>query len=292
MIHSMTGYGRAVRQTGTRIITAELRSVNNRFLDVNIRCPRLYSFLEEPIKAAIKAAGVTRGKIDVFITIDYAEGDSEVSVNTGAVKAYLTALREIRDAYELRDDISTMGVARLPDVFTVKKLEEDRDELQAEVSGIFGEALASFVAMRETEGKALRTDVLSKTDELERMMLAVRARMPEIVAEYRERLTAKLRELLGDTQVDESRILTEAAIVADRVATDEETVRLQSHFTQLRALMNADEAIGRKLDFLVQEINREINTIGSKASDLAVTHLILDMKGELEKIREQIQNIE
>ncbi len=292
MINSMTGYGRASEQVGNKTITAELRSVNNRYLDCAVRCPRLYAFLEEPVKARLKAAGVTRGKVDVFIGIEYAEGDSEVSVNGGAVKAYLGAIREIASEYGLSNDATAMSVARLPDVFTVKKVEEDRDRLLGEVCSVLDQALGAFAGMRSTEGAALRADVLAKTGVLERMMLAIRARMPEIVAEYREKLLAKMRELLADTQIDEARILTEAAIVADRVATDEETVRLESHFSQLRALLDAGGAVGRKLDFLVQEIHREINTIGSKASDLAVTRLTLDMKAELEKIREQIQNIE
>ena len=292
MINSMTGYGRAAEQIGNKTITVELRSVNNRYLDCTVRCPRLYAFLEEPVKARLKAAGVMRGKVDVFLGIEYAEGDSEVCVNSGAVRAYLDALREIAAEYGLPDDVTAMGVARLPDVFTVKKVEEDREQLLEEVCAVLDKALNAFIDMRRTEGTALRSDVLAKTDELERMMQAVRARMPEIVAEYREKLLGRMRELLADTQVDEARILTEAAIVADRIATDEETVRLESHFAQLRSLLDTDEAVGRKLDFLVQEIHREINTIGSKASDLAVTRLTLDMKAELEKIREQIQNIE
>ena len=292
MVNSMTGYGRASVTFGDKTITAELRSVNNRYLDCTVRCPRLYAFLEEPAKARLKAAGVTRGKVDMFIGIEYAAGDSEICINGSAVNAYLTALKEMTGEYGLKDDITAMGVARLPDVFTVKKVEEDRDRLLVEVCEVLDQAIAAFVEMRRTEGSALRADVLAKTDELERMKCAVRERMPMIVSEYREKLLAKMRELLGDRQVDESRILTEAAIVADRVATDEETVRLESHFTQLRALLDSNEPVGRKLDFLVQEIHREINTIGSKASDLTVTRLILDMKAELEKIREQIQNIE
>ncbi|MBR7137134.1 MAG: YicC family protein [Clostridia bacterium] len=292
MVNSMTGYGRASVTFGDKTITAELRSVNNRYLDCTVRCPRLYAFLEEPAKARLKAAGVTRGKVDMFIGIEYAAGDSEVCINASAVNAYLAALKEMTEEYGLKDDVSAMGVARLPDVFTVKKVEEDRDQLLVDVCTVLDQAIAAFVAMRQTEGSALRADVLAKTDELERMKCAVRERMPLVVSEYREKLLAKMRELLGDRQVDESRILTEAAIVADRVATDEETVRLESHFTQLRTLLDSNEPVGRKLDFLVQEIHREINTIGSKASDLTVTKLILDMKAELEKIREQIQNIE
>ena len=292
MIYSMTGYGRASEQVGNKIITAEIRSVNNRYLDCTVRCPRASSFLEEPVKARLKAAGVTRGKVDIYLNIDYVGGDNELCVNKAVVGAYLEAIRDVAETYNLPNDATAMNIARLPDVFTVKKVEEDRDQLTAEVCTVFDPALEAFLHMRQTEGTALRGDVLSKTANLESMMIAVRERMPEIVREYREKLMARMRELLGDTQIDESRILTEAAVVADRIATDEETVRLESHFSQLRSLLDASEPVGRKLDFLVQEINREINTIGSEASDLQVAKVILDMKSELEKIREQVQNIE
>lgn len=292
MIYSMTGYGRASEQVGNKIITAEIRSVNNRYLDCSVRCPRACSFLEEPVKAMLKAAGATRGKVDIYLNIDYVGGDNELCVNKAVVGAYLEAIRDVAETYNLPNDATAMNIARLPDVFTVKKVEEDREQLTAEVCAVFEPALEAFLRMRQTEGTALRGDVLSKTDHLESMMLAVRERMPEIVREYREKLMTRMRELLADTQIDESRILTEAAVVADRIATDEETVRLESHFSQLRTLLDAAEPVGRKLDFLVQEINREINTIGSKASDLQVAKVILDMKSELEKIREQVQNIE
>lgn len=292
MIYSMTGYGRASEQIGNKTITTEVRSVNNRYLDCTVRAPRLYAFLEEPVKARLKAAGVTRGKVDIFINLEYTEGDSELTLDRSTADAYLRALRELSATYEIPDGVTAMGVASLPDVFTVQKVEEDRDQLTAEVCTVFDQALEAFVTMRRTEGAALRQDVLSKAEHLETMTEAVRARMPEIVREYREKLLTRMQELLGDTKIDESRILTEAALVADRIATDEETVRLDSHFSQLRALLEATEPVGRKLDFLVQEINREINTIGSKASDLDVAKLILDMKSELEKVREQIQNIE
>lgn len=292
MIYSMTGYGRASEQIGNKTITTEVRSVNNRYLDCTVRYPRLYTFLEEPVKARLKAAGVTRGKVDIFINLEYTEGDSELNLNHSAADAYIRALRELAAAYEIPDGVTAMGIAKMPDVFTVKKVEEDRDQLTAEVCAVFDQALEAFIAMRRTEGAALRQDVLSKVQHLETMTESVRTRMPEIVREYREKLLTRMQELLGDTKIDESRILTEAALVADRIATDEETVRLDSHFSQLRTLLEATEPVGRKLDFLVQEINREINTIGSKASDLDVAKLILDMKSELEKIREQIQNIE
>ncbi len=292
MINSMTGYGRAQRQFDNKTITAELRSVNNRYFDCTVRCPKLYSYLEEPVKAELKAAGVTRGKIDVFISIEYATGDVAVSLNTGVVEAYLGALREMKEKYSLADDISVMKVAALPDVFAVEKVEEDRDALWDLVRQVLVEAVSNYNTMRGVEGAKLVADIKSKAAGLASMVACVKERMPEIVAEYREKLFEKIKELLGDRQIDEGRLLTEAALFADKIATDEETVRLESHLAQLETILNDGGAAGRKLDFLVQEINREINTIGSKANDLEVTRVILDMKSELEKIREQIQNIE
>lgn len=288
----MTGYGRARRQTDGKTITVELRSVNNRFFDCSVRCPKLYAFLEEPVKSDIKASGVTRGKIDVYIGIEYPAGDVAVSLNSGAVDAYIQALRALSEKYSLDCDISAMKVAVLPDVFTVEKVEEDRDALLALVREVLAQALSCYGAMRNAEGEKLAADIKEKAAGLAQMLCTVRERMPQIVAEYRGRLYEKISEILADRQLDANRILAEAAIFADRIATDEETVRLESHLAQLEAIITEGGAVGRKLDFLVQEINREINTIGSKASDLLVTRTILDMKSELEKIREQVQNIE
>ena len=292
MVKSMTGYGRSQGVYGNKTLTVELKSVNNRFLDCSVRCPKIYMYLEEPVKAAIKASGVTRGKVDVFIGIEYAAGDVSVSVNEQAAAMYIENITALSDKFELKNDISAMRIATLPDVFTVAKIEEDRDELLAQVLSELNSALEAYNKMRGEEGARLAADIIEKGGAIGAMKDTVQARMPEIVAEYRARLTAKMTEVLGESGVTEQRILAEAAIFADRTATDEETVRLSSHLAQLSEILSAGGAVGRKLDFLVQEINREINTIGSKANDLEVTGLVLEMKCELEKIREQIQNLE
>ncbi|MBR6772376.1 MAG: YicC family protein [Clostridia bacterium] len=288
----MTGYGRSQGIYGNKTVTVELKSVNNRFLDCSVRCPKVYMYLEEPVKADIKASGVSRGKVDVFIGIEYAAGDVSVSVNEQAAAMYIENISSLADKFELKNDISAMRIATLPDVFTVAKIEEDRDELLAQVREVLGNALAAYNAMREEEGGRLASDIIEKGNSIGNMKNSVAERMPKIVADYRARLTAKMTEVLGESGVTEQRILAEAAIFADRTATDEETVRLTSHLVQLSEILSAGGAVGRKLDFLVQEINREINTIGSKANDLEVTGLVLEMKCELEKIREQIQNLE
>ncbi|MBE6937377.1 MAG: YicC family protein [Ruminococcaceae bacterium] len=292
MVKSMTGYGRSQGVYGNKTLTVELKSVNNRFLDCSVRCPKIYMYLEEPVKAAIKASGVTRGKVDVFIGIEYAAGDVSVSVNEQAAAMYIENITALSDKFELKNDISAMRIATLPDVFTVAKIEEDRDELLAQVLSELNSALEAYNKMRGEEGARLAADIIEKGGAIGAMKDTVQARMPVIVAEYRARLTAKMTEVLGESGVTEQRILAEAAIFADRTATDEETVRLSSHLAQLSEILSAGGAVGRKLDFLVQEINREINTIGSKANDLEVTGLVLEMKCELEKIREQIQNLE
>ncbi|MBQ1954222.1 MAG: YicC family protein [Clostridia bacterium] len=288
----MTGYGRSQGIYGNKTVTVELKSVNNRFLDCSVRCPKVYMYLEEPVKADIKASGVSRGKVDVFIGIEYAAGDVSVSVNEQAAAMYIENITSLADKFELKNDISAMRIATLPDVFTVAKIEEDRDELLAQVREVLANALAAYNAMREEEGGRLASDIIEKGNSIGSMKNTVAERMPRIVAEYRARLTAKMTEVLGESGVTEQRILAEAAIFADRTATDEETVRLTSHLVQLSEILSQGGAVGRKLDFLVQEINREINTIGSKANDLEVTGLVLEMKCELEKIREQIQNLE
>ncbi|MBR4942357.1 MAG: YicC family protein [Clostridia bacterium] len=288
----MTGYGRCQTVFGNKTVTVELKSVNNRFLDCSVRCPKVYMYLEEPVKSDIKASGVSRGKVDVFIGIEYAAGDVSVSVNEQAAAMYIDNITSLANKFLLKNDISAMRIATLPDVFTVAKIEEDRDELLAQVRQVLAGALEAYNTMRTEEGGRLTEDILEKGRHIGEMKDTVSARMPAIVAEYRARLTAKMTEVLGESGVTEQRILAEAAIFADRTATDEETVRLSSHLAQLSDILSAGGAVGRKLDFLVQEINREINTIGSKANDLEVTGLVLEMKCELEKIREQIQNLE
>jgi uncharacterized protein (TIGR00255 family) len=293
MINSMTGYGRSQTKLDTRIITVELRSVNNRFLDCNVRCPKIYAYLEEKTKARILAAGVSRGKIDVYIGIEYTEGaDAEVRPNSALIASYLKAFEAIAEEFSLPHDITVGLVARMPDAFTVSKVEEDRDELWNVVAETLDAALAEFCAMRAAEGARMAEDVLGRVSLIEEMNRTVKARMPQIITEYRTRLLASVKELLGDRQVDESRIITEVALFADRIATDEETVRLDSHIAQMRAIFEEGGPIGRKLDFLLQEMNREVNTIGSKSNDLEVSRVIVEIKSQLEKIREQIQNIE
>ena len=292
MVKSMTGYGRSQGIYGNKTVTVELKSVNNRFLDCSVRCPKMYMYLEEPVKSDIKASGVSRGKVDVFIGIEYAAGDVSVSVNEQAAAMYIENITALADKFELKNDVSAMRIATLPDVFTVAKIEEDRDELLSQVREVLASALSAYNAMREEEGGRLARDIIEKGNSIGSMKDSVAARMPRIVADYRAKLTAKMTEVLGESGVTEQRILAEAAIFADRTATDEETVRLSSHLVQLSEILSSGGAVGRKLDFLVQEINREINTIGSKANDLEVTGLVLEMKCELEKIREQIQNLE
>jgi uncharacterized protein (TIGR00255 family) len=292
MVKSMTGYGRSQAVFGNKTVTVELKSVNNRFFDCSVRCPKAYMFLEEPVKADIKASGVTRGKADVFIGLEYAAGDLAVSFSETAAARYIESIGALAEKFGLENDVTAMKIAQMPDVFSVERVEEDRDELLAQVRAVLAEALKSFDAMRAAEGQRLADDILAKGREIAVMKDAVAARMPGVVADYRARLTERMTAVLGENGVTEQRILAEAAVFADRTATDEEPVRLTSHLTQLEKIFAEGGAVGRKLDFLVQEINREINTIGSKANDLEVTGLVLDMKCELEKIREQIQNLE
>jgi uncharacterized protein (TIGR00255 family) len=292
MIKSMTGYGRAQAQLHGRDITVELRSVNNRYLDCSVKLPRIYGFAEDAVKAQVKKA-VSRGKVDVFITVQATEAAQvAVSINRPVLEGYLTALHQIAADYGVTDDITVMSLSRLPDVLTVQKQEEDEDEVQADLMAVLDEALARYDAMRTVEGQALEDDLRSRAQTILDRVAVVEARSPETVAEYRARLTRKMEEVLSGTAVDESRILTEAAIYADKVAVDEETVRLRSHLAQLDDMLSGGGAIGRKLDFLLQEMNREANTIGSKCNDVELARTVVDIKAELEKIREQTQNIE
>lgn len=292
MIRSMTGYGRDQQLLHGRSITVEIRSVNHRYFEFSCRSPRGCAFLEDRLKRALQSA-VSRGKIEVSLTLQTVESrNTSVAVDHALAGQYINALRALGEEYALPDDLTLSAVCRLPDIFTVCRGEEDEEELAADVLSVLQNALAHFVAMRETEGERLKADVLSRLTVMEEHLSFVEERSPQTVAEYRARLTAKLTELLGGAVPDENRILTEAAIVADRLAVDEETVRLRSHFAQLRKILEAAEPVGRKLDFLVQEMNRETNTIGSKCSDTAIAGHVVEMKSEIEKIREQIQNIE
>ncbi|WP_243417085.1 YicC/YloC family endoribonuclease [Pseudoflavonifractor phocaeensis] len=292
MIKSMTGYGRGEAVLHGRPITVEVRSVNNRYLDCTVKLPRIYVFAEDAIKAAVQSH-ISRGKVDVFITIGPSEsGDVSISVNRPVADGYYAALCALRDAYGLKDDISVSLMSRFQDVFLVEKTQEDLEAVSADICSVLELALRDFDAMRLREGEKLGQDVLSRAASIEGLVSKVEVRSPGIVADYRARLTAKMTEVLQNTQLDESRILTEAAIYADKVAVDEETVRLRSHLSQLRHLLQQEGAIGRKLDFLIQEFNREANTIGSKCNDIETAGYVVDIKAEIEKIREQIQNME
>ena len=288
----MTGYGRAVQTIDGREITVELRSVNNRYLDCTVKLPRMFSFAEDSVKNRVKAA-VSRGKVDVYIGVNAVQtADVQVAVNRPVLESYLAALRQIETEYGVRDDVTVMSLARLPDVFSVEKTQEDEQKLTQDILGVAEEAISRYNAMRETEGAALETDLRGRAATILERVALVERRSPATVAEYRERLRQKMQEVLQNTAIDEGRILQEAAIYADRIAVDEETVRLRSHLAQLGDMLAKGGAIGRKLDFLLQELNRETNTIGSKCNDLELSNIVVDMKAELEKIREQTQNIE
>ena len=292
LIKSMTGYGRAVETVNGREFTVELRSVNNRYLDCSVKLPRALSFAEEAVKQAVKAA-VSRGKVDVFITVKTETADdTTVSLNTAVLEGYLGAMRKMVTDYGVQDDISVSTLSRLPDVFTVEKSQVDEEQLLADLMGVVNAALAGYNAMRATEGEALDADLRSRGNTILELVAQVEQGNAQTVSDYRVRLENKLKEVLAATNIDENRILTEAAIFADKVAVDEETVRLRSHLQQMNTMLDAGGAMGRKLDFLLQEMNREANTIGSKCTDVKLARIVVDIKAELEKIREQTQNIE
>ena len=293
MIKSMTGYGRARRELHKRDITVEVRSVNNRYLDCTVKMPRMYTFAEDAVKKHVQQA-VSRGKVDVFITVDATAADvAKVAVNRELAAQYAAALRELAavcgaEGYQP----SPETLARFPDVLTVTKEDEDLETVSADLCAVLDAALASYNAMRAVEGRKLAEDIAGRLDTIEALTGRVEERSPETVAEYRQKLTARMEDVLQSTTIDEQRILMEAAIYADKVAVDEETVRLRSHVAQLRTMLQSDEPMGRKMDFLIQEVNRESNTIGSKCSDLEIARWVVELKAEVEKIREQVQNIE
>ena len=292
MVKSMTGYGRAVETVNGREFTGELRSVNNRYLDCTVKLPRTLSFAEDAVKQAVKGA-ISRGKVDVVISMR-SEGtqDVKITLNTAMVEGYLGAMRQMSADYGVRDDISVSLLSRMPDVFTVEKPDVDEEQLLSDLMSVVNKALASYDTMRTTEGKALENDLRSRGQTILELVAKVEAGSGQTVIDYRTRLENKLKEVLANTAIDESRILTEAAIFADKVAVDEETVRLRSHLDQMNNMLTTGGAIGRKLDFLLQEMNRESNTIGSKCSDVNLARIVVEIKAELEKIREQTQNIE
>lgn len=292
MIKSMTGFGRAQETVDGMTVTVELKSVNHRYFEFTAKVPRTYGFLEEKLKSFLNAR-VSRGKMECYVSIEnLEESDMEVVVNPSIAKGYVDALRTLSETFGLKEDYSAISIAKFPDVLTLRKAPADEEKIWNAVQKVTELAVERFVTMRETEGEKLRADILSKADTILEHVAFVESRSPKTVREYHEKLRQRMEELLENTQVDEQRLLTEAAIFADKVAVDEETVRLRSHISQLREFLNANEPIGRKLDFLVQEMNRESNTIGSKAQDVEIAKRVIAIKAEVEKIREQVQNIE
>ena len=292
MIRSMTGFGRGEATVDGRDITVEIKSVNHRYFEFNCRTTRGFGFLEEKLKSYIKER-VSRGKIDMFVSLSQKE-DTEaiVKINPSLARGYINALKKLSDEYGVKDDISVSTVSSYSDIFQVHKAPEDEEEVWNAVKPVLDTALNNFITMRETEGEKMKADVMSRAKHILYIVDEIESRSPERVKEYEARLKERIEELLGSADYDEQRVITEVAIFADKVAVDEETVRLRSHFDQLKALMDSDGEVGRKLDFIIQEMNREANTIGSKANDSNLSHMVVDIKAEIEKIREQIQNIE
>ena len=290
MIRSMTGYGRARRVLNRREITVEVRAVNNRYLDCTVKAPHLYLFAEDALKKTVQRA-VSRGKVDVFVSVDASAADTvKAKVNRELAEQYAAALRELSEL--TGTDLTGQLLTRFPDALTVTKDETDAESVTADLCATLEEALDAFQSMRRTEGGKLAEDIRARLDTVERLTGEVEKRSPETVREYREKLSRRMQEVLQDTSIDEQRILMEAALYADKVAVDEETVRLRSHVSQLRGMLDADTPQGRRMDFLIQELNREANTIGSKCTDTAIARIVVDLKAEIEKIREQTQNIE
>ena len=293
MIKSMTGYGRAKKMLNKRDITVEVRSVNNRYLDCTVKMPRIYTFAEDAIKQHVQKA-VSRGKVDVFISVDASAADvAKVTVNQELAAGYAQALCQLAEicnseAYKVTPET----LARFPDVLTVTKADEDLDTVSADLCEVLDEALDAYNAMRAVEGRKLAEDILHRLSTIEEYTTQVEKRSPDTVKEYREKLTARMQEVLQNTTIDPQRILSEAAIYADKVAVDEETVRLRSHVSQLRGMVESDEPMGRKMDFLIQEVNRESNTIGSKCNDVSIASIVVGLNAEVEKMREQVQNVE
>ena len=292
MIKSMTGYGKSEQTIDSLNVTVEIKSVNHRYFEFSARVPREYGFLEEKLKKYCNSL-ITRGKVECYVSVeDLEEREMEVNVNETLAAGYVKALKELSERFGLKDDISAVTLSRYPDVITLHKASEDEERIWNAVKTVAETAVSKFIEMRETEGSKLRGDILSRADYIIECVEFIEGRSPETVREYNEKLKQRMKELLGDAAVDEQRLLNEAAIYADKIAVDEETVRLRSHISQLREFMNSSEAIGRKLDFLVQEINREANTIGYKAQDVDIAKKVIAIKAEVEKIREQVQNIE
>ena len=292
MIKSMTGYGRAREVLNKRDITVEVRSVNNRYLDCTVKMPRMYAFAEDAVKQHVQKA-ISRGKVDVFITVDASAADvAKVTVNRELAAQYAAALHELAEVCGTESHVTPETLSRFPDVLTVTKADEDLETVSADLCVVLDKALAAYNEMRAVEGAKLAEDIGNRLVFIENYTSQVEERSPQTVAEYRAKLTARMQEVLQSTSIDQQRILTEAAIYADKVAVDEETVRLRSHVAQLRTMLTSDEPMGRKMDFLIQEVNRESNTIGSKCNDVAIAQVVVGLKAEVEKMREQVQNVE
>ena len=292
MIKSMTGFGRAVAETDGYVITVEIKSVNHRYFEFSSRIPRQYGFLDDKLKSYINSR-VSRGKVECYVSIDALNTEAaQVVVNNTLASAYVSALKELSKNYDLKEDFGASTVARFQDVLVVKKADEDEEKIWSYVKSVTDTALDKFIAMRTVEGEKMKNDISSRADYILSCVEYIEKRSPETVKEYNDKLVERVHDLIGDVSLDEGRVIQEVASYADKVAVAEETVRLRSHLDQLKAFINADEPVGRKMDFLVQEINRETNTIGSKANDVDIARKVVDIKAEVEKIREQIQNIE
>lgn len=292
MLKSMTGYGRCEMPEEGRKVLVEIKSVNHRYSDYTVKLPRYYGFLEDRIRKKVSEA-ISRGKVDIFVSIEnYNDNDTEISLKEDYAKNYIETLYALRDKFGLKDDISVTSVARNQDIFNVERKQEDEEEIWKAVEPALSGALSAFVAMRAREGERIQADLQQRIEYMKTLAVKIDERSPETVSEYKDKLYSKIKEILADKEIDEARILTEVAIFADKVAINEEMVRLSSHFEEFYNIISANEPAGRKLDFLIQEINREINTTGSKANDIEIAKLVVELKAETEKLREQIQNIE
>ncbi len=292
MIKSMTGYGRCEHIDESKKIVIDIRSVNHRYCDVSVKVPRSYAYLEDKIREYVLGE-ISRGKVEVFVYIEnYTNDDKVVTLDRVLSENYYNVLTELKETYQLRHEIGLSDLARFSDIFVTRQQEEDKDKAWELVSGCLTSAVNDFVAMRLREGERLKENLIEKAENIKALISKIEVRSPEIIKEYEARLRARMEELLGNLQVDEGRLVTEVGIMADRVCIDEELVRLKSHFVELEKILALSEPVGRKLDFLVQEINRETNTIGSKANDFGIATLVVEIKSEIEKLREQIQNIE
>ncbi len=292
MLKSMTGYGRRETVTDGKKILIEIKSVNHRYSDYNIKVQRHLGYMEDRIRKHVSES-ITRGKVDIYLNVEnYETADKEITLNKAIVENYINVLMQLRDEFKLKDDITVTSVARNQDIFLTERIEEDEEQLWNTVKTVLDEALGDFVSMREREGERIEKDLCERIKYMRTLVRKIDERSPQTVKEYSDRLYDKIKDMLEGREIDEGRILTEVAIYADKVAVNEETVRLASHFSEFDNIIGSGEPAGRKLDFLIQEINREVNTIGSKASDIEIAKTVVTLKGEIEKLREQIQNIE